>query len=541
MRKFFKILLYIISSIIILIILVVVFLQTRWGKNFVRKQVVSYLHDKLKTEVVIQNFDYSIPDKILLEGVFLRDQQKDTLINVYRLSVNMDMFALIRGKIAVDQVDLEGVNAHIYRNLPDTNFNYSYIINAFAGKTSAPEVTEKADTVSKPMEIDVAKVRLKDIRFRYDDATGGSFFSMKLDSLLLRPKQIDLDKMKFVVNEFRVSGLQSYFAMDTSYLPKQPVDTTSSDFQLVVDKIQLQKIGFTFMDKQDSMYFNIGLGQLNGKVKNFGLLKQEVAIDELTLQDVQSILVMGKPTKGVTVKPKESETTDTASTNNWRVTVANVMLKNIGYAMDNNAAPRQKSGMDYSHLDIKGFSFNADNVYYSPDTISGNLKHLAMSEKSGFSIIELRTQFLYHNQGALLDKLYLLTPNTVLQDKLEVKYPSIASLEKEMQKMQLNIAVNKSKVGIKDVLFFLAPDQQKQLAPYAKDQFQLRANLKGYLNALAINDFYASGLKGTEIALRGKLNGLPDAGKLNYDLNITTLKSTYQDISPFLTDSIKQQ
>ncbi len=197
--------------------------------------------------------------------------------------------------------------------------------------------------------------------------------------------------------------------------------------------------------------------------------------------------------------------------------------------------------MDYAHLNIRNFSFNADNVLYSPDTISGNLKHLAMAEQSGFSIIELRTQFVYHSQGAVLDKLYLLTPNTVLQDKLEVKYPSLASLEKEMQKMQLNIAVSKSKVGIKDVLYFLTPAQQKQLVPYAREQFLLTANLKGYLNALAINDFYASGLKGTEVALKGRLNGLPDADKLNYDFNITTLRSTYQDISPFLTDSIKQQ
>ncbi len=342
MRKFFKILLYIIGGILILIILIVVFLQTRWGKNFVRKQVVSYLQDKLKTEVVIRNFDYSIPDKILLEGVFFRDQQKDTLLQVDRLAVNMDMFALIRAKVAVDQLELEGVNAHIYRSIPDTNFNYTYIINAFAGKTDKPEVAEKADTVSKPMQIDIAKVKLKNIRFRYDDATGGTFFAMKLDSLLLRPKKIDLEHMKFTVNEFTVTGLQSYFGMDTSYLPKQPADTSSSDFQLVADKIQLQKIGFTFMDKQDSMYFNIGLGQLAGKLNHFGLLKQEVAIDGLSLQDVQSVLVMGKPTKGVTVKPKETEAEDTVSTNNWRVTVANIMLKNIGYAMDNNAQPRQK-------------------------------------------------------------------------------------------------------------------------------------------------------------------------------------------------------
>ncbi|WP_118972802.1 translocation/assembly module TamB domain-containing protein [Taibaiella koreensis] len=544
MRRFFRIILYIIGSILLLVILIIVFLQTPWGKNFVRQQAVKYLRNKLKTELVITKLDYSIPDKFLLEGVLLKDRRKDTLLSVAKLQVNMDMLALLKGKVAVDDILLEGVNAHVYRPLPDTVFNYNFIIEAFAGNDTAKQPEAAKDTAaSKPLDIDIAKVVLKDIRLRYDDATGGTYFSMNLGGLTLRPKKIDLQQMKFEVKEFSVTGLQSYFATDTSYLPPPPKDTTpAADFQLAADKVRLDDIKFAYLGKQDSMYFGIQVGMLETAIRHFGLQEQLVQIDKLQLENVASSVAMGKPKTAANVAQDMKEaTTDSVGANNWRVLAGSLMLKEIGFVMDNNAAPRQAAGMDYAHMNFQHLSFNGEDILYSPDTISGNLKHLALSEQSGLSIIELRTRFLYCNQGAQLNQLYLQTPGTLLQDRIGVSYPSLATLEKEMNKMRLDIAISNSKVSMKDVLLFLQPEQRKMLAPYATQQFRLAAQIKGFLNALAINDFNASGLQGTVIALKGRLNGLPDTDKLNYDLNIATLRSTYADIAPFLPDSLKRQ
>lgn len=542
MRKVFRIILYIIGSILLLLILIIVFLQTPWGKNVVRQQALKYLRNKLKTEIVIAKLDYSIPDRFLLEGVLVKDRKKDTLLQVQKLEINMDMFALIRGKVAVDHLMLEGVQAHVYRPLPDTVFNYNFIIEAFAGTDTAVKEEPAKDPDAKPMDIDIAKVTLRKIRLRYDDATGGTYFSMNLGNLVLRPKKIDLEKMKFEVKEFTVGQLQAYFATDTSYLPPKPKDTTSSDFQLTADKIHLDDIRFAYLGKEDSMYFGIRVGLLDTKINHFGLQEQSVQLDRFQLENVQSTVAMGKPRTAVKVAQAiDKATEDSTGTNNWQVTAGSLMLKQIGFVFDNNAEPHQAAGMDYAHLDFRNLSFNGEQIRYTVDTISGNLKHLALTEKSGLNIVELRTRFLYCNQGAQLKDLYLQTPGTVLQNQLEVSYPSIAALQKEMSRMQLNIALNKSKVSINDVLLFMQPAQRKMLLPYAGQQFLLAANLKGYLNALVINDFSASGLKGTEVALKGKLNGLPDADKLKYDLNIAKVRSTYEDIAPFLPDSLKKQ
>lgn len=541
MRRFLRIILYIIGSIILLIILIIVFLQTPWGKNVVRQQAVKYLRNKLKTEVAIAKLDYSIPDMFLLEGVLTKDRKNDTLLYAQKLSIDMDMFALIRGKVSVDHLLLEGVNAHVYRTIPDTVFNYNFIIEAFAGNDTAAVAEDTAK--SKSLDLDIAKVSLKNIRLRYDDATGGTFFAMNLGNLVLRPKKIDLEQMRFDIKELSVGQFQSYFATDTSYLPPPPEDTTApADLHLTVEKIRFDEVQFAYLGKQDSMYFGINVGVLDAKVNRFDLLKQFVDIDNLQLERVQSSVAMGKPkTAAKAGQAIEEAAEDSTGTNNWRVLANNIMLKQINFAYDDNAQPRQKAGMDYAHMNFRDFSFNAEKILYSTDTISGNLKHLALTEQSGLNIIELRSKFLYYNQGAQLKDLYLLTPGTELRDKLEVRYPSLTALEKEMNKMQLDIALNKSKVSIKDVLLFMMPEQRKMLIPYNGQQLLIAAaRIKGYLSALVIDELNVSGLKGTEVALKGKLNGLPDANKLNYDLSVAKLRSTFADVAPFIPDSIKQ-
>jgi translocation and assembly module TamB len=544
MRKILRIILYILGGIIVLLILIIVLLQTPWGKNLVRQQAVKYLRNKLQTEVLIARLDYVIPDKIALEGVFVRDLRKDTLIHVRNLEVDLDMFALISSKVSVDHLLLEGVNAHIYRYKPDTVFNYNFIVEAFAGTdTASVKAEEKADTASKPLDLDIAKVTLRDIRLRYDDVTGGTIFNLNLGNLLLKPRKIDLEKMRFEIADFSVNRLHAFLGSDTSYLPPEPKDTSAaSDFQLVLEKVNLEQIKFSYLDRQDSMFFGINVGLLNARIKEFGLQEQFVDIENFQLEHVYSSMAMGKPgTAQKAAKEIEEATEDSLGTNNWRVKAGNLMLKQIQFVYNDNAQPRQTGGMDYAHMNIRGFSLNGEQVYYSTDTISGNLKHLAFEEQSGLSVIELRTRFLYHPKGARLSNLYLQTPGTLLRDEISVAYPSLAALEKELEKMRMNIGIDKSRVSVDDILLFMQPEQRKMLLPYKGQVLQLTARLNGFLNSLLIQDLYLAGLGATELAVKGKLQGLPDADKLKYDLDIEKLNSTAKDIAPFLTDSIKMQ
>jgi translocation and assembly module TamB len=227
------------------------------------------------------------------------------------------------------------------------------------------------------------------------------------------------------------------------------------------------------------------------------------------------------------------------TTQGWNVVVGDANLKQVFFKMDNNNVPRIASGMDYSHLDIRQLDFSGKKLFYNSDTMRGQIQHLSMQEQCGFNLKELRTDFAYYSHGAYLHNLYFQTPGTLLQNFAEIRYASTDILQKHPGFIQLKINLVKSQVDANDVLLF-APQlkDQKFIAKYKNRPIKLEANMNGFVNALDIKNFYFAGLDNTEVQLSGKLNGLPDVKRINYDLRLAKLSSTSNDVNSFLTDSI---
>lgn len=539
MRKFLKIFLYVLGSIIVLLLGVVVWLNTGSGKNFVRTRVVAFLHGKLKTEVSIGELGYGLPKYIVLKNVLFKDQKNDTLLAIGNLKIDIDMLKLLKKQVSVQQVVLEGVHAHIYRNAPDTNFNFTYIIDAFTSKSKSPKPKNPKDTTSS-FSINLDRLALNDIHARFDDYTGGTRLAVDLDHLNLKMKKLDLDKMQFHIKELVVVGLQSTVLQDTSYLPpKHDASTKKTNLQLAADDIDLQKIAFHYNNSLSKMLMDLQLGKLKTTAKNFDLARARINLDQLTLDETQMKIVMGNNS---TVPKKVDTLVDTLPQSNWHVVANEVKLNNVNFALDNNSKPRQPKGMDYSHLDIRDLVLNSKDILYTGDTITGNIKHLSVKEKSGLDLKELRTVFAYNRQGALLNNLYLQTSNTVLQDHLEIHYPSLEALKTHLQNMQLKVNLKNSIVGISDVLLFAPTLENQELFRKNRNaHLRLDAVLAGYLSSLNISNFYLSGFGNTEVQLNGRLSGLPDANKINYNLHIAKLQSSRNDLNPLLPQSLQQQ
>ncbi len=131
-----KVFLWIIASALFLIMLVLILIQTSFVQNFARKKVVSYLQNKLHTEVRIGKLDVDFPTTLSLQNVFIEDQSKDTLLYGKELKVNMDIPKLISSKIDIKKIALDGIVAKVKRLPPDSVFNFQFIVNAFNSPNS---------------------------------------------------------------------------------------------------------------------------------------------------------------------------------------------------------------------------------------------------------------------------------------------------------------------------------------------------------------------------------------------------------------------
>ncbi len=531
MRKVIKISLYIVGSVLLVLLSAIIMLNTQWGQNFVRVKAEAFLHKKLHTEVRIGHLGYGLPKYIVLNDVFLGDEAKDTLLSVNTLKIDLAMLELLHNKLDVQLMILNGVHAHVYRNRNDSNFNYTYIINAFAGNQTA---SQPKDTTSS-FAISVDKLVIDDIHAHYDDHEGGTLMTVDLDHLALSMRRIELRSMLFHIQDLNVAGLHTSYEQDTSYVPVTTKIDNKNQLQIVADHVHLQHIDFNYNDKPGKLQFAVNLGTLQLELKKFDLLNNIIDINKLAVNSTAAKLLMGKPTNPA------SSVTDSAAADNkslWHINATGIDLGGLAFKMDDERAPHTKKGIDYAHLDIQGLALKLTDLKYSTDSISGNIQHLAVKEKCGVIVQELKTKFNYDLKGVTLKDLYVLTPHTVIQDHMEVHYAPLRTLKDDPGNLQLNIDLSKSLIGIEDILAF-APQLTDQdiFRKYPKAQIRVDARINGQLNNMNIARLYVLSMNNTEVELNGKITGLPEPKNIHYNFHINKLQSSRKEVEDWVPAS----
>lgn len=148
-------------EIMVLVLIVLLFLirSTRF-QTFLAQQGTQYLTEKLGVPVSIHKVDIAFIDKIFINGVYVEDLKKDTLLYVNELAINYNFRTLIWPKIYVDKVKIAGITAKLKKYKGESQLNLQFIIDAFTSKKSTPMPN---------FIVKVGQVDLQDIHFIYQD------------------------------------------------------------------------------------------------------------------------------------------------------------------------------------------------------------------------------------------------------------------------------------------------------------------------------------------------------------------------------------
>ena len=143
-KKIRKISIIIISSLLIIILLSYALLRTPAVQTFLVGKVTNYLSEKLNTVARIEGVDIEFFSKIVLEGIYVEDLHKDTLLYAGKLKV--DIYKILIGKniINLKAVALEDCRFNLvqYRNEKDLNFQF--IVDAFDDGDTTTTKNKKA-------------------------------------------------------------------------------------------------------------------------------------------------------------------------------------------------------------------------------------------------------------------------------------------------------------------------------------------------------------------------------------------------------------
>jgi len=519
-----------------LVLLVFILIQVPSVQNFAKNKVVSYVQGKIHTKVKIDHLSLGLPKLLVLEGVYFEDQHRDTLIAGDKLKVDISLFKLLDHKVEINELNLQGITAKIDRGA-DSVFNFDYIIKAFAGEQKKEPQPE--DTTST-MKFSMDKIILDRINISYKDLTTGNNVKFLLGHFDTRIKDFDLDKMKFTIPKITLSDVNARIIqtpVGSSINQAATVDTATTPLNMTLDlgTIDVSKIKLNY--KTNEMSTQLSLGKLLVEMDKIDLKKQNVGIKTIDLDNTVAALILAKPTtvvKAVVKTAKKIDTLVTAPGSNqgWRLNLGRMRLTNDNIQFDNNAQKAISKGLDFGHMNIHNLNSEIEDLAYSPDTISGKISSLTFNEKSGLRIREFHTDFFYGPKNAYLNNLYLKTPYTVLQKQVQVSYPSLDAITKNMGALGINANLDGSKLNLKDVLLLMpAMASMEPFKSSPNSVFKINGRVNGRVDNLHIPSLEITGLNHTHIKASANIKGLPDVNKVYADLTINDFTTTRGDIN----------
>lgn len=536
LKRILKILGWTIGSILLLLVLIIILIQVPGVQNFARKKAVTFLQSKLGTKVEVRHLSIAFPKKIVLEGVYFEDQKKDTLLAGNRLAVDISMFKLLDKVVEVNDIELEGIRANIYRIQPDTVFNFDYIVQAF----SSPPSNKPKDTTGA-FTIDINHVKLSKILATFkDDQTGNDVYCY-LGEFETKIKKFDLDKMNFNVPKLRLEHVIARAYQHKPLVEPKPAaeikenNTGAIDLGLEIGNITIRDIDADYGNDVSAIAARIKLGELITEPRKIDLRTLNIALKQLTLNNTNAMIALGNTPAAHVVEEQTNQSAKAQAENPWKIELEKVSFANNDIKFDNNQRKKEPRGMDYAHLDVKGLTIDAKNMSFTPTQYAGDINHIAFTEQSGFVLKKLKTNFLYNDNGASLDNLLLETDKTIIRDEIRVGWKSLANLPNQMGEMLIKAELKDTRVAFEDVLTFVPT--LASAPPFKGNEraiLKLNTSIKGYLKDLEIPNLEVSGFQGTALKMSGRIKGLPDGAKANYNVNIANLATTQADLNKLL-------
>lgn len=122
--------------------------------------VTTELSDRLGVPVNIGKVNIKWINRLVLEDLYLADQQGETLFDANHVSASFEILPLLKGKIVFSTVRLFGFSVNLNKKTPDDKLNLQFVLDAFANK----------DTVKKESNIDLRfnSILIRRGNFRYD-------------------------------------------------------------------------------------------------------------------------------------------------------------------------------------------------------------------------------------------------------------------------------------------------------------------------------------------------------------------------------------
>lgn len=303
LRKIAKVGLFVFLGIVVLNVLLYLLLLIPAVQQSVLRFALNRIRPVIKTEVRIDRIQLRLFNQVRLEGVYLEDRAGDTLLYAKEFSASLDTWKLLQNKVEVKGISLDKFTLNISKRNPDSDYNYQFLIDAFASQDTVKKEPSK-------MTVSIDNIDIRRGRFRMDtksEPETPSQFNVSHIALFNLDARLSLPSLASESLDIRVSKLafadksglnlkEANFMLQSKgnlftakdvvlKLPNSTMDLPLAEFDILSHKIKLQ-INPSSIQPKDLAAFLPNLKYLKKQVRVSGNIKGKlplIAADEFYL------------------------------------------------------------------------------------------------------------------------------------------------------------------------------------------------------------------------------------------------------------------
>ncbi len=141
-------------------------------KSAVAGKAGEILSEKLGTEVKIGKVDISIFNRIVLDGISVKDKKDKELLTAPRISASWSFLELMKGRISITSAQIFGMRAKLYKETATAKMNFQFIIDSLSSE-------QKDEKGTLNLQISSLIIRRSQIDFDQLDSPLSETFSPK--------------------------------------------------------------------------------------------------------------------------------------------------------------------------------------------------------------------------------------------------------------------------------------------------------------------------------------------------------------------------
>jgi hypothetical protein len=461
LKKTLKGILWVVGVFVLLFLIVAGIIQIPAVQTNIIHAATSFVSNKTHTRVEIQNISISFPKSVVIEGLFLEDLSKDTLIYAGKAKVNIVLKDLLFNKICVNNIELDDLNVNLYSTKTDSLFNYNFLIAAFADSTKKDTAQSKTPSA---WTFTIDNVKLKNIRLRYDDEFGGMNVSASLEKLEMKLNEINFEKSVYAIDDLLVEKLNANVLL-TEAVRKSTKKSTAILPKISANNIQINRSTVSFGDSINHQCISANINRFELKVGTVDLQNELVKLDKIYLAESN----VHYSTMPSTV-PDSTVEVSTTFKNDWKVIVKKIDLENntVAYTVGNK--PRLEKVFDSEQLKFSKLNLIASDLFYSSELTKVTVNKFNAIDQNNFTITRFETNFTMDLHSITAKKIKANTTNSAIDGDLNIRYASLKSLKDSLPFTILSVNLRNSGFKNADILYF-SP------ALIAQDFFKNKTNI----------------------------------------------------------------